>query len=113
MTATSHGLLLVDKPAGISSQAAVSRVKRNGGFRKVGHAGTLDPAATGLLVMGIGAGTRLLGHLVGLDKEYTATVRLGIATDSEDADGQPTATPGCAHVTGLPAAAAKFNMLAW
>jgi len=109
MTATSHGLLLVDKPAGISSQAAVSRVKRNGGFRKVGHAGTLDPAATGLLVMGIGAGTRLLGHLVGLDKEYTATVRLGIATDSEDADGQPTVTPGCEYVTGLPAAAAQLT----
>ena len=109
MAANSHGLLLVDKPSGISSQAAVARVKRSGAHRKVGHAGTLDPAATGLLVMGMGAGTRLLGHLVGLDKEYTATVRLGIATDTEDAAGVATATPGCRNVTGLKAAAAALT----
>ncbi len=109
MTASRHGLLLVDKSAGISSQAAVTRVKRSGGYRKVGHAGTLDPAATGLLVMGIGAGTRLLGHLVGLDKEYTATGRLGIATNTEDADGQSIATPGCEQVPDLAAAAKQLT----
>lgn len=109
MVATGHGVLLVDKPAGMSSQAVVSRVKRAGEFRKVGHAGTLDPAATGLLVTGIGAGTRLLGYFVGLDKDYTATVRLGIATDTEDAHGQPTASPGCESVADLTAAAAQLT----
>ncbi|WP_066519384.1 tRNA pseudouridine(55) synthase TruB [Curtobacterium ammoniigenes] len=81
------GLLLADKPAGISSHRAVAIARRVLGTRKIGHAGTLDPMATGLLILGVGPSTRLLTHLVGLDKRYTATMRLGIATDSDDADG--------------------------
>lgn len=90
-----NGILLVDKPVGISSHAAVSRVRRATGVRRVGHAGTLDPGASGLLVLGIGAGTRLLTFLVGLDKSYLATIRLGIATDSDDAAGTVVSSAGC------------------
>ena len=88
------GILLVDKPQGISSHRAVAIARRRLGTRKVGHAGTLDPMATGLLVLGIGPSTRLLTHLVGLDKTYTATIRLGVDTDSDDADGAPVAANG-------------------
>jgi tRNA pseudouridine55 synthase len=83
------GILLVDKPAGITSHDAVSRTRRAAGTRKVGHAGTLDPMATGLLVLGVNASTRLLTWVVGLDKEYFATIRLGSATTTDDAEGQP------------------------
>lgn len=83
-------VLLVDKPAGLTSHDVVSRVRRLARTRRVGHAGTLDPMATGLLVLGIGRATRLLTHLVGLDKQYTATVRLGVGTDSDDATGRST-----------------------
>lgn len=82
------GLLVVDKPTGMSSHGVVGRVRRLSGTRKVGHAGTLDPMATGVLVLGLGRGTRLLHYLVGADKEYSATVRLGVATTSDDADGE-------------------------
>jgi tRNA pseudouridine55 synthase len=90
------GILLVDKPQGISSHRVVSIARRRLGLKKVGHAGTLDPMATGLLLLGIGPSTRLLTHLVGLGKTYTATIRLGVATDSDDADGSPTAAVGTA-----------------
>ncbi|WP_029145680.1 tRNA pseudouridine(55) synthase TruB [Microbacterium luticocti] len=86
-----NGILLVDKPGGMTSHDVVARARRALGTRKIGHAGTLDPMATGLLVLGIGGATRLLTYLVGLDKTYTATVRLGQSTDSDDADGQITA----------------------
>ncbi|QEO10318.1 tRNA pseudouridine(55) synthase TruB [Protaetiibacter larvae] len=82
------GLLLVDKPSGITSHDVVARARRLLGTRKVGHAGTLDPMATGLLLLGVESATRLLSYLVGLDKEYTATIRLGAATDTDDADGE-------------------------
>lgn len=88
----SDGLLLVNKPAGISSHAAVARVRRALGERKVGHSGTLDPMATGLLVLGVGRGTKLLTYLVGEDKRYTATIQLGAATDTDDALGTVLAT---------------------
>lgn len=88
------GILLVDKPQGISSHRVVSIARRRLGLKKVGHAGTLDPMATGLLLLGIGPSTRLLTHLVGLGKTYTATIRLGVSTDSDDADGTPTAAAG-------------------
>lgn len=88
------GILLVDKPQGISSHRVVSIARRRLGLKKIGHAGTLDPMATGLLILGVGSSTRLLTHLVGLDKTYTATIRLGVSTDSDDADGTPTAAPG-------------------
>lgn len=82
------GILLVDKPAGFTSHDAVARTRRLAGTRKVGHAGTLDPMATGLLVLGVNSSTRLLTFVVGLDKEYLATVRLGAATTTDDAEGE-------------------------
>lgn len=81
------GILLVDKPQGITSHDVVARARRALGTRKVGHAGTLDPMATGLLVLGVEWATRLLTFIVGLDKTYEATIRLGVTTDSDDADG--------------------------
>ncbi len=81
------GILLVDKPRGITSHDVVARTRRLAGTRKVGHAGTLDPMATGLLVLGLNGATRLLTYLVGLDKEYFATIRLGSSTNTDDADG--------------------------
>ncbi len=77
---TEPGLVVVDKPAGITSHDVVARVRRLAGTRKVGHAGTLDPMATGVLVLGVDRATRLLGHLMLTDKAYDATVRLGVAT---------------------------------
>lgn len=82
------GLLLVDKPGGITSHDAVARARRALGTRKIGHAGTLDPMATGLLVLGVEGATRLLAFVVGLDKTYQATIRLGAATVTDDADGE-------------------------
>lgn len=84
-----HGILLVDKAPDRTSHDVVARVRWLLGTKKVGHAGTLDPMATGLLVLGIGQGTRLLTHLVGLDKVYTATIRLGRTTTTDDREGEP------------------------
>jgi tRNA pseudouridine55 synthase len=81
------GLIIVDKPAGLTSHDVVARIRRLAGTRRVGHAGTLDPMATGVLVVGLEKATRLLGHLALTEKEYSATIRLGQATDSDDADG--------------------------
>lgn len=92
------GLLVVDKPSGWTSHDVVGRVRRLAGTRKVGHAGTLDPMATGVLVLGVGRATRLLTYLVGADKEYTATVRLGQTTVTDDAEGEVTASRGAAEV---------------
>ena len=88
MTPAPEGLLLVDKPSGMTSHDAVDIVRRWLGTRKVGHAGTLDPMATGLLVLGVGRATRLLRYLGELPKTYAATGRLGEETDTLDADGQ-------------------------
>ena len=82
------GIALVDKPGGMTSHDVVSRARRALGTRKIGHAGTLDPLATGLLLLGVDSATRLLTYLVGLDKTYEATIRLGSATDSDDSDGE-------------------------
>jgi tRNA pseudouridine55 synthase len=87
---TSNGLLLVDKPQGLTSHDVVARVRKVMNERRVGHAGTLDPMATGLLVIGVGPSTRLLRFAQGELKRYTGTVKLGVATDSLDADGQVT-----------------------
>jgi tRNA pseudouridine55 synthase len=84
----SSGILLVDKPGGITSHDVVSRARRALGTRKVGHAGTLDPMATGLLILGVDSATRLLTYLVGLGKQYTATIRLGQSSTTDDADGE-------------------------
>ena len=84
------GLVVVDKPAGCTSHDVVARVRRLAGTRKVGHAGTLDPMATGVLVLGVDRATRLLTYLVGASKTYLATVRLGVSTVTEDAEGEVT-----------------------
>ncbi|MEL0627838.1 tRNA pseudouridine(55) synthase TruB [Salinibacterium amurskyense] len=82
------GILFVDKPQGITSHGVVSRARKSVGTRKIGHAGTLDPMATGLLVLGANNATRLLTYLVGLDKQYTATIRLGASSTTDDAEGE-------------------------
>ncbi|MET0726661.1 MAG: tRNA pseudouridine(55) synthase TruB [Leifsonia sp.] len=84
----SSGILLLDKPQGLTSHDVVARTRRAAGTRKVGHAGTLDPMATGLLILGIESSTRLLTYVVGVDKEYTATIRLGSSTTTDDAEGE-------------------------
>ena len=89
------GILVVDKPQGLTSHDVVGATRRLAATRKVGHAGTLDPMATGLLLLGIGRATRFLTYLVGADKTYAATVRLGVETTTEDADGQIVAARGC------------------
>ena len=93
------GLLVVDKPAGWTSHDVVGRVRRLCRTRRVGHAGTLDPMATGVLVLGVNRGTKLLTFLVGHDKGYAATVRLGQATLTDDAEGETTGGADAGHVT--------------
>ncbi|WP_372727469.1 tRNA pseudouridine(55) synthase TruB [Nocardioides sp.] len=92
------GIVVVDKPAGITSHTVVSRVRRLAGTRKVGHAGTLDPMATGVLVVGVNRATRLLGHLMLTEKGYEATIRLGVATTTDDAEGEITEVVSAADV---------------
>lgn len=105
------GLLVVDKPSGWTSHDVVGRARRLCATRKVGHAGTLDPMATGVLVLGIGRATRLLTFLVGCDKDYTATIRLGQTTITDDAEGEVTATVPAGGVTaeGLRAAVRELT----
>lgn len=95
MTAALAGVAVVDKPSGWTSHQVVGRCRRIFGTRKVGHAGTLDPMATGVLLVGVNRATRLLGHLMLTEKEYTATIRLGISTHTDDAEGEITAVRGC------------------
>ncbi|MBO0802423.1 MAG: tRNA pseudouridine(55) synthase TruB [Nocardiopsaceae bacterium] len=83
------GLVIVDKPSGMTSHDVVARIRRLAGTRRVGHAGTLDPMATGVLVVGVEKATRLLGYLTLTEKEYAATVRLGQSTTTDDAEGEP------------------------
>lgn len=92
------GLVIVDKPAGWTSHDVVGRMRRLAKTRRVGHAGTLDPMATGVLVLGVGKATRLLGHLALTEKGYDATIRLGQSTNTDDAEGEITATASAAHV---------------
>ncbi|HEX5188522.1 MAG TPA: tRNA pseudouridine(55) synthase TruB [Streptosporangiaceae bacterium] len=101
------GLVIVDKPGGMTSHDVVARVRRLAGTRRVGHAGTLDPMATGVLVVGIEKATRLLGHLTLTEKEYEATIRLGQATVSDDAEGEILPPEGGEHAAdpaGVPPA---------
>jgi tRNA pseudouridine55 synthase len=105
---TTDGLVVVDKPAGWTSHDVVARTRRLAGTRKVGHAGTLDPMATGVLVLGVGRATRLLGHLQLADKEYDATIRLGETTVTDDAEGDVLATADASH---LDLAAVRSAML--
>jgi tRNA pseudouridine55 synthase len=93
------GLVIVDKPAGMTSHDVVARIRRMAGTRRVGHAGTLDPMATGVLVVGVEKATRLLGHLAMAEKEYLATIRLGQATDTDDAGGSVIAKASAADLS--------------
>ncbi|MFN8194872.1 MAG: tRNA pseudouridine(55) synthase TruB [Nocardioidaceae bacterium] len=104
------GLVVVDKPGGLTSHDVVARVRRLAGTRKVGHAGTLDPMATGVLVVGVNRATRLLGHLMLTQKAYDATVRLGVTTTTDDAEGEVLATADAAAVSeeGVRTALAAF-----
>ncbi len=88
-------IILVDKPAGMTSHDVVDRVRRIFGTRKVGHAGTLDPFATGLLLLGIGSATKELSKYVGLDKTYVATAKLGATSTTEDPEGEITPNTQC------------------
>ena len=101
----------MDKPAGLTSHQVVARVRRSLGTRKVGHAGTLDPMATGVLIVGVERGTRLLGQLSLTAKAYRATIRLGVGTLTDDAEGEVTDRPGAVDVdsAGLDAAVAALR----
>ena len=105
------GILLVDKPQGITSHDVVARTRRLAGTRKIGHAGTLDPMATGLLILGVNNATRLLHHLVGLDKEYLATIRLGWDTTTDDAEGEPLPAASADRLAGATESAIRAGML--
>ncbi|MQY02850.1 tRNA pseudouridine(55) synthase TruB [Actinomadura macrotermitis] len=105
------GLVIVDKPADWTSHDVVAKMRRLAGTRRVGHAGTLDPMATGVLVIGVEKATRLLGHLALTEKGYDATIRLGQSTNTDDAEGEITASASAAGVTdeALAAGIAKLT----
>jgi tRNA pseudouridine55 synthase len=105
------GLAIVDKPAGWTSHQVVGRIRRLAGTRKVGHAGTLDPMATGVLIVGVEKATRLLGYLALSDKAYEATIRLGVGTITDDAEGEAITTAGAAGLDDaeIEAAMAKLR----
>lgn len=84
-----EGVLLIDKPEGITSHDVVDRVRRKLGMKRVGHAGTLDPNATGLMIVLVGKATKLSQYLMGLDKVYEGCIGLGVATDTQDSEGEP------------------------
>jgi tRNA pseudouridine55 synthase len=96
---SADGLVVVDKAAGMTSHDVVARVRRLARTRRVGHGGTLDPMATGVLVIGVGKATRLLTYVIGSAKSYTATIRLGQSTITDDAEGEVVATTPAGHVT--------------
>jgi tRNA pseudouridine55 synthase len=93
------GLIVLDKPAGLTSHDVVARVRRIAGTRRVGHGGTLDPMATGVLIIGVGRATRLLTYVIGSDKAYAATIRLGQRTITDDAEGEVVAAVPAGHLT--------------
>jgi tRNA pseudouridine55 synthase len=105
------GLAIVDKPAGWTSHQVVGRIRRLAGTRKVGHAGTLDPMATGVLLVGVEKATRLLGYLALSDKAYEATIRLGIGTITDDSEGEVITTASAAGLDNaeIEAAMAKLR----
>ncbi len=108
---TASGLVIVDKPGGWTSHDVVAAIRRLAGTKRVGHAGTLDPMATGVLVVGVDRATRLLGHLTLTEKQYAAAIRLGQVTDTDDADGAVTGSRSAAGLTReqLLSAAARFT----
>jgi tRNA pseudouridine55 synthase len=108
---TTDGLVVVDKPGGMTSHDVVARVRRLARTRRVGHGGTLDPMATGVLVLGVGRATRLLTYVIGAGKGYAATIRLGQSTVTDDAEGEIVAHACAAAVTdtAITAALARFT----
>lgn len=104
---TPSGILILDKPAGITSNRLVSQARRKLQTKKIGHAGTLDPMATGLMILGVGRATRLLHYLTKANKSYLATIRLGATTISDDADGTIISDSGC----DLPLAEVKSQLI--
>ena len=96
-----QGILAIDKPVGMSSHGVVARVRRIAETRRVGHAGTLDPDASGVLILGLGRATKLLGYIAGTSKQYRATIRLGVETNTDDAAGEITEAKGCDHLVAL------------
>jgi tRNA pseudouridine55 synthase len=99
VTSAPDGLIVVDKPAGMTSHDVVSRVRRLARTRRVGHGGTLDPMATGVLIVGVGKATRLLTYVIGSDKKYDGTIRLGQSTVTDDAEGEVVSSTSAASVT--------------
>ena len=110
MTTAPDGVVVVDKPGEWTSHDVVARMRKLAGTRRVGHAGTLDPMATGVLIVGVGRATKLLGYLAANDKEYDATIRLGVTTTTEDAEGEEVARVDASNVgdDALAIAVAKF-----
>ncbi len=106
------GVVVVDKPPGLTSHDVVARLRRILRTRKVGHAGTLDPMATGVLVCGVGRGTKLLGHLALDGKAYTATIRLGVTTTTDDAEGEVVAAADPAAAAAVPDTAVAAGLAA-
>lgn len=104
------GIVVVDKPQGWTSHDVVARMRRLAGTSKVGHAGTLDPMATGVLVVGIGKATRLLTYIVGHDKAYLATIRLGQSTVTDDAEGDVVSEADASHLTDADIAAVVASL---
>jgi len=96
---SANGLLLIDKPAGYTSHDVVARMRRHLRMKKIGHGGTLDPMATGLLVLLLGRGTKLSNLVMGSDKEYRGTIHLGVSTDSQDVEGEVLAEADASGVT--------------
>ena len=106
---STDGLIVVDKPAGMTSHDVVARIRRLAKTRRVGHGGTLDPMATGVLIIGVNRATRLLTYVIGSGKSYTATIRLGQSTITDDAEGETTAV---ADVSGVEDAAIRSELAA-
>jgi len=96
---SADGLIVVDKPGGMTSHDVVARIRRLAKTRRVGHGGTLDPMATGVLIIGVNRATRLLTYVIGSEKSYTATIRLGVSTITDDAEGDVTARASTASIT--------------
>ncbi|THV39428.1 tRNA pseudouridine(55) synthase TruB [Glycomyces buryatensis] len=110
MTTPHPGLIVVDKPQGITSHGVVARMRRICGTRKIGHGGTLDPMATGVLILAIGKATKLLTYVSGLDKSYVATIRLGQNTITDDAEGDVIAETDASGVEGAAIRSALVSM---
>ncbi|MFF1377870.1 tRNA pseudouridine(55) synthase TruB [Streptomyces sp. NPDC058308] len=110
-TTTPDGLVIVDKPSGFTSHDVVAKMRGIAKTRRVGHAGTLDPMATGVLVLGVERATKLLGHLALTEKEYLGTIRLGQNTITDDAEGEITSSTDASGVTreGIDAGIAKLS----